>query len=120
MPGLDHKTPKNVAACVMALREAIRCFGPKVVSPKPILKSLPKLFDHKDKTVRAEASLLAVELFKFLGLGVMQPAMNDLKPVQVKELTEEFEKVDSGKAKPSRFLRSQQKQAATAAAQGID
>lgn len=109
----------------MVLREAIQNFGPKVVSPKPLLKVLPKLFDHKDKNVRSEASLLAVELFKFLGLGVMQPALNDLKPVQVKELTEEFEKVDAaaGKAKPTRFLRSQQhlqqQQAAGSADQGI-
>ncbi|KAJ3072589.1 Microtubule-associated protein, microtubule dynamics during spindle orientation, partial [Quaeritorhiza haematococci] len=49
IPTLDHKTPKLVTACVTALKETVRLFGIPTVNPKPILKQLPKIFDHKDK-----------------------------------------------------------------------
>jgi cytoskeleton-associated protein 5 len=37
---------------VYAIKEMIRLFGAPVVNLKPILKSIPKIFDHKDKQVR--------------------------------------------------------------------
>lgn len=45
---MDHKIYNRVY---------IRQFGvPRVVNPKPILKTIPKLFAHTDKNVRAEVS----------------------------------------------------------------
>src|SRR5258708_17915050 len=31
-----------------------RAFGPKIVPPQPILKALPKIFGHSDKSVRSD------------------------------------------------------------------
>ncbi|KAI9333804.1 armadillo-type protein [Obelidium mucronatum] len=108
LPGLDHKTPKNVSACVVALREILRNFGSKVVPVKPLLKPLAKLFDHKDGTVRNEATNLAIELYKWLGPAIL-PSLSDLKPVQLKDLNEQFEKCGSSgiKAAPERIVRSE-------------
>jgi cytoskeleton-associated protein 5 len=54
------------------------------VSPKPILKELAKIFDHKDKNVRVEGTLLAVELYRWIG-PAMKNSLSDLKPVQVSQ-----------------------------------
>ncbi|GAA5893605.1 hypothetical protein JCM5296_002476 [Sporobolomyces johnsonii] len=95
IPGLDVKQPKVVAGSVMVLKELIRSFGPKSVSPKPILKTLPKIFAHADKTVRSEGSLLCLALHSYLG-PALTPHLSELKPVQQKELQESFEAADRG------------------------
>ena len=82
MTAFKHKTPKNVAAAINLIREAVRLFGIKVVSPKPIVKELAKLFDHKDQNVRAEALALTVELYRWVGTALMA-SLSDLKPLQV-------------------------------------
>ncbi|KAK9719768.1 hypothetical protein K7432_004569 [Basidiobolus ranarum] len=105
--GLDSKVPKMVAATVFALKEIIRSYGAKVVSVKPILKTLAKLFGHADKNVRAESTQLVIELYKWLG-PALNPALQDLKPVQIKELNEAFEKLPAEKPVAERLLRSQQ------------
>ncbi|KAJ3412335.1 Microtubule-associated protein, microtubule dynamics during spindle orientation [Chytridiales sp. JEL 0842] len=107
LPGLDHKTPKNVVAAVTTLKEAVRLFGVKVVPVKPLLKVLPKIFDHKDKNVRSEGTALAVELYRWLG-PALTPSLNELKPVQLKELNEMFESLPPGRAAAERFVRSEQ------------
>ncbi|KAJ3300457.1 Microtubule-associated protein, microtubule dynamics during spindle orientation [Borealophlyctis nickersoniae] len=107
IPGVNHKTPKNVVGAVGALREALRLFGPKVVPVKVLMKQLPKIFDHKDKNVRAEGTNLALELYRWLGPAISN-SLNDLKPVQIKELNDQFEKMPSERAVPERLLRSEQ------------
>ncbi|GAA5947554.1 hypothetical protein JCM3765_001726 [Sporobolomyces pararoseus] len=110
IPGLDMKQPKIVAACVTVLKELVYSFGPKAISLKPILRILPKIFSHADKTVRSEGSLLCLSLHSYLG-PALSPHLTELKPVQVKELQESFDKSDRGevegygfgKVKPSRF-----------------
>ncbi|KAJ3095578.1 Microtubule-associated protein, microtubule dynamics during spindle orientation, partial [Physocladia obscura] len=98
LPTLDHKNPKNVAAL----------YGSKVVPPKPLLKTLAKLFDHKDGTVRTEAMNLAIELYKWLGPAIM-PSLNDLKAVQLKDLNDQFEKIGTNTPRPTpeRLVRSE-------------
>ncbi|KAI9347159.1 hypothetical protein DFJ73DRAFT_836828 [Zopfochytrium polystomum] len=107
LPSLDHKTPKNVVATVNVLKEAVRLFGIKVVNVKPIIKQLPKLFDHKDKTVRAEAQGLTVQLYRWLGSALL-PSLQDLKPVQLKELSDLFESLPPERAVPERLVRADQ------------
>ncbi|KAJ3170087.1 Microtubule-associated protein, microtubule dynamics during spindle orientation [Geranomyces variabilis] len=107
IPGLDHKSPKNVSACVSAMRECLRLFGSPTVNVRPLLKQLSKIFDHKDKNVRAEGTLLALELYRWLG-PAMSSSLNDLKPVQIKELQDQFEALPQEKATPERLLRSEQ------------
>ena len=98
-------------------------YGVKIVDPKPVLKQLPKAFGHADKNVRAEASNLAVELYRWLREAMKTLFWNDLKPVQQQDLEKLFEAV---KQEPpptqERLLRSQQaaKAAAPAAEEGFD
>ncbi|KAL3953319.1 hypothetical protein ACCO45_013262 [Purpureocillium lilacinum] len=66
MPGLSNKVPKNVAATLNALTAIFHNYGCKTVDPKPVLKALPKVFGAADKNVRAEATNLTVELYRWL------------------------------------------------------
>jgi len=141
--GLGAKQPKTVAGCVLALKEIIRyvyasriletisyssrLLGTQVVPPPPILKALPKIFGHSDKTVRAEGSNLTAVLYQYLGPGI-EPWLADLKPVQVKELKDSFETLEKdGKGhktlKPERLTRAQAREAAVAgddATEGVE
>ncbi|KAJ7709939.1 armadillo-type protein [Mycena rosella] len=110
LPGLSAKQPKTVAGCVLALKEIIRLFGIQTTPPPPILKALPKIFSHSDKTVRAEGTLLTHVLYQYLGPGI-EPWLADLKPVQVKELKEAFDAMEAGgtgkgTVKPERLTRA--------------
>ncbi|GAA5971652.1 hypothetical protein JCM11641_000672 [Rhodosporidiobolus odoratus] len=124
-PGLDAKQPKVVAGAVIVLKDIVRGFGPKTVSPRPILPLLPKIFAHADKTVRAEGSLLALALHSYLG-SALTPHLNELKPVQQKELQESFEKADRGengewglgRLKPNRETATQKRERQRKEAEG--
>ncbi|KAF8212269.1 microtubule associated protein [Mycena galopus ATCC 62051] len=110
LPGLSAKQPKAVAGCVLALKEIIRLFGTQTTPPPPILKALPKIFAHSDKTVRAEGTALTHVLYQYLGPGI-EPWLADLKPVQVKELKEAFDEMETGgtgkgTVKPERLTRA--------------
>ncbi|KAG9240654.1 putative spindle pole body component alp14 [Calycina marina] len=109
LPALSNKQPKIVAATLATLTAIFHAYGCKTVDPKPALKILPKAFGHADKNVRAEATNLAVELYRWLREAMKPMFWNDLKPTQQTDLEAQFEKV---KAEPTpkqeRFLRSQQ------------
>ena len=75
-----------------------------VVNVKPVIKVLPKIFDHRDKNVRSEASLLTLELYRWVGQSLVG-FLADLKPVQLKELTTMFEQEISGQRTPKRYRR---------------
>ncbi|KZT11388.1 ARM repeat-containing protein [Laetiporus sulphureus 93-53] len=122
LPGLAAKQPKVVAGCVAALKEVIRLFGTSVTPPGPILKALPKIFAHTDKTVRAEGTALAHTLYQYIGPGI-ESFLNDLKPVQVKELKEAFETMEKegkgkGTLRPERLTRAAALEAEMRAAAG--
>ncbi|KAI8882635.1 ARM repeat-containing protein [Backusella circina FSU 941] len=107
IPGTTAKQPKLVTQTVIVLKELVKQFGTKKVGPKPIIKILPKLFGHTDKNVRAETSALTIELYRWIGQAIMN-SLADLKPVQIKELEEQFSKLPSEKAKPERLIRAEQ------------
>jgi cytoskeleton-associated protein 5 len=71
------------------------------------LKLLPKLFGHTDKNVRAEAFSLTVETYRWVGQAMMT-SLSDLKPVQLKELEEAFQKLPAEKPTPERLIRAEQ------------
>ncbi|XP_078348745.1 cytoskeleton-associated protein 5-like isoform X2 [Oculina patagonica] len=125
LKGLENKQPKIVAACTNVLNKAISEFGGKVFSLKPIVKVLPKLFDHSDKNVREEAKALAIEIYKWIR-DIIRTQLQNIKPVQLKELDEEWGKLPPAPPAPIRFTRSQQQKmaeqgaAAPAAATGGD
>ena len=107
--GLSNKQPKIVAATLGALTALYHAYGVKIIEPKPSLKALPKVFGHADKNVRAEASSLAVELYRWLREAMKTTFWNDLKSVQQQDLEKLFEGVKSEPTpKQDRLLRSQQ------------
>ncbi|EST07076.1 CLASP N-terminal domain protein [Kalmanozyma brasiliensis GHG001] len=118
LDGLKAKQPKVVAGCITAIKDLVCDFGHKQVSPKPILKRLPDMFAHSDKNVRAEASLLAHELHKYIG-AALEPTIDSLKDIQAKELRQQFADIDAAspsKPTPTRFLLSQREKMQAAAA----
>ncbi|KAK8195504.1 armadillo-type protein [Phyllosticta capitalensis] len=121
LPLLAHKQPKVIAATLKALTAIVHAYGCKTVEPKQILKSLPKVFGHADKNVRAEAQNLTVEFYRWLKEAMKPLFWGDLKPVQQTDLDKLFEKVkDEPPPKQERLLRSQQEAAEAAEAAGGD
>ena len=119
--GLSNKQPKIVTATLVALRELYHAYGVKIVEPKPTLKALPKVFGHADKNVRAEATNLTVELYRWLKNAMKRIIWDELKPVQQQDLEKLFEKVNSEPPpKQARLLRSQQAKVEAEAAVGAD
>ncbi|RPB17105.1 ARM repeat-containing protein [Morchella conica CCBAS932] len=108
VPFLSHKMPKIIAATLSAITGIFAAYGARTVDPKPVLKVLPGAFAHADKNVRAEATKLAIELYKWLKDAIKPMFFNDLKPAQQKDLDEAFEKVKEETPKQERLLRSQQ------------
>ncbi|XP_062513637.1 cytoskeleton-associated protein 5-like isoform X2 [Corticium candelabrum] len=113
LKGVENKQPKIVAGCLETVTHAINEFGVAVINIKPVIKALPNLFNHSDKTVREQAKLCAVELFRWIRDAV-KPALQGLKPVQLKELEGLWEAVTEP-ASPTRLTRSQQAKLQTAA-----
>ncbi|KAM4734479.1 cytoskeleton-associated protein 5 isoform 2-T2 [Anableps anableps] len=107
LKGLDNKNPKIVVACIETLRKALSEFGSKIVTLKPVVKVLPKQFESREKAVRDEAKLLAVEIYKWIR-DALRPPLQNINSVQLKELEEEWVKLPSLPPKQTRFLRSQQ------------
>ncbi|KIL85121.1 hypothetical protein FAVG1_11550 [Fusarium avenaceum] len=109
LPGLNNKVPKNIAATLNALTQIFHNYGCKVVDPKAVLKALPKAFGAADKNVRAEATNLTVELYRWLREAMKPMFWGELKPTQQTDLEAQFEKVKAeGAPKQERLLRSQQ------------
>ncbi|RDX56874.1 ARM repeat-containing protein [Lentinus brumalis] len=124
LPGLGAKQPKAVTGAVTALKEIVKSFGTSVVPPPPVLKALPKIFGHSDKTVRAEGTQLALTLYQYIGPAI-DPFLNDLKPLQVKELKDAFEKLEAegkgrGTLKPERMTMRGAREAEAAEEAGGD
>ena len=109
IPVLSSKQPKVVAAGLAALTTIYHNYGCKVADPKPVLKVLPKVFGHADKNVRAEATNLAVEFYRWLREAMKPMFWGELKPTQQTDLEAQFEKVKAeAPPKQERLLRSQQ------------
>ncbi|KAF5020394.1 hypothetical protein F66182_7581 [Fusarium sp. NRRL 66182] len=119
LPGLANKVPKNVAATLHALTQIFHNYGCKVVDPKPVLKALPKAFGAADKNIRAEATNLTVELYRWLREAMKPMFWGELKPTQQTDLEAQFDKIKSeGAPKQGRLLRSQQEAIEAAPAGG--
>lgn len=107
--GLANKVPKNVAATLNALNQLIHNYGCRIIDPKPILKALPKAFGAADKNVRAEATNLTVELYRWLREAMKPLFWGELKPTQQSDLETQFDKIKSEPPpQQERLLRSQQ------------
>uniref|UniRef100_A0A671SVE9 Cytoskeleton-associated protein 5-like n=1 Tax=Sinocyclocheilus anshuiensis TaxID=1608454 RepID=A0A671SVE9_9TELE len=95
--GLDNKNPKIVVACIETLRKALCEFGSKIITLKPVVKVLPKLFESREKAIRDEAKLLAVEIYRWIRDALRAPLQNinsvqvEAAPVDPYELLEAVE-----------------------------
>ncbi|XP_078113810.1 cytoskeleton-associated protein 5 isoform X2 [Sander vitreus] len=107
LKGVDNKNPKIVVSCIETLRKALSEFGSKIITLKPIVKILSKQFESREKAVRDEVKLLAVEIYKWIR-DALRPPLQNITSVQLKELEEEWVKLPSSPPKQTRFLRSQQ------------
>lgn len=108
LPSLANKQPKIIAATLSALTAIVHAYGVKIIDPKPVLKGLSKAFGHADKNVRAEASNLAAELYRWLREAMKTLFWNELKPVQQQELEKLFDPIkQEPPPKQERLLRSQ-------------
>ncbi|XP_062564824.1 protein mini spindles isoform X3 [Armigeres subalbatus] len=114
LKGTEQKNPKIVAACVVSITQALREFGNKVISIKPIVKKLPTLLSDRDKAVRDESKSLTIEIYRWIG-AAFKSQIASLPAVLLAELETEFEKVSGDKAIPTRYLRSQQERQMLAA-----
>lgn len=121
LPALSNKQPKVVAASLAALTTIFHNYGCKMADPKPVLKVLPKVFGHADKNVRAEATNLAVEFYRWLRDAMKPMFWGDLKPTQQTDLEAQFEKIKAeGAPKQERLLRTQQEAMARAPPPGAE
>jgi len=57
-------------------------FGSKIVTLKPLVKVLSKQFESREKAVRDEVKLLAVEIFKWIR-DALRPPLQNINSVQV-------------------------------------
>lgn len=55
----------------------------KTITLKPIVKQLQRLLEDRDKNVREETKLLAIEIFRWIG-PALRPQLSNFKPVQVR------------------------------------
>jgi cytoskeleton-associated protein 5 len=60
-----------------------REFGSKVLPIKPFIKAVIPLLDDRDKSVRDEAKLLLIEVYKWIGKQTLMPLIQNVKPIQV-------------------------------------
>ena len=63
--------------------------------------------EDRDKSIRDEGKLLSIELFRWIK-DALKPQLQNLKPVQLQELEQEFIKIKDERAFQTRLLRSQQ------------
>ncbi|KAJ8911338.1 hypothetical protein NQ315_014182, partial [Exocentrus adspersus] len=119
--GMEQKNPKIVTACINAYTTALREFGSKIVSVKPVLKKIGTLFADRDKGVRDEARHMVIEMYRWIG-ATLRPQLQaaNLQPVQITELETEFAKIEGQKATPVRYIRSQQEKQAKLSAEIVE
>lgn len=110
LPLLGHKSPKLVASATSVVTTVFASFSGPICDPNAVMPVLPKLFAHSDKTVRANATLLAVALCRWTGEPTMLKALSALKPVQLAELQPQFAAL--GPLEPEFYTRQQEAHAA--------
>ncbi|KAL0028272.1 hypothetical protein WJX79_006476 [Trebouxia sp. C0005] len=107
------KVPKVVVAAVDVVTSALSLFGVKVVSPQPLLKALPKLFEAKQEPVRDGAKNLVAELCCWTGPKLVQDTLLDKMPDSMRKDVEKLlEDVPTVRKRPERFMRKEQAQQA--------
>ena len=106
--GTQSNVPKIAQACANLLVQLLRDFGPGVLTFDKMQKALPKILAHVNNGVRKEAMDLAQELYRWMGAIFTNHLKSlALKSSQQTELDALFEKTETGKARPVKFVRSE-------------
>ena len=103
IPSLTAKSPKPIIAAIKVINEIFKEFGCVAINPQLIIDNIPKMFAHSDKNVRSEATNLCVTLRSYIGESLDNVIFSKLKPIQQKDLTALFNKIQPG-TKPNRLL----------------
>jgi cytoskeleton-associated protein 5 len=99
--GTLHKSPKIQLPCLQLLTKAVVAFGVGAIAVKAVAQALPPVFaSAKDKKCREEAVACATELYRRMGDKLM-PLLDQLRPVQRKELEARFEELPTGDMRPA-------------------
>ncbi|VEL13881.1 unnamed protein product, partial [Protopolystoma xenopodis] len=85
---------------------APKLFGAKVIPIKNFIKSLLKLLDDRDPSIRNEVKCLIIEIYRWIGSAI-KPQLSILRPVVLNELEAEFTAISLSKPVPERYLKSQ-------------
>ncbi|KAL0039701.1 hypothetical protein WJX77_005628 [Trebouxia sp. C0004] len=111
------KVPKVVVAAVDVVTSALSLFGVTVVSPQPLLKALPKLFEAKQEPVRDGAKNLVAELCCWTGPKLVQDTLLDKMPDSMRKDVEKLlEDIPTVRKRPERFTRKEEAQQAVSGA----
>ena len=89
--GTQNSVPKIASSCASLLVEALKGFGPAVLPFDKLQKALPKILAHTNGAVRKEATDLAVELYRWMGVIFT----NHLKPFPSNHLKKKNSKPSS-------------------------
>ncbi|KAI8499624.1 Cytoskeleton associated protein 5 [Branchiostoma belcheri] len=82
-----------VLAFVENAADAKKCYGNKIMPIKPVVKTLPPLLEHKDKTVREEAKQLSLEIYRWIGDDDDNQAQAEIDPYELLDPVEILSKV---------------------------
>jgi len=103
---LANKTPKISVACMAIVKDGIKTFGIRHTPVKIVLKAVIPLLENANKDIRSESLALIVEICRWLGKDALSAQLETVKPAQMKELEEAFNKLPNEEAKPEKQLRS--------------
>ncbi|KAL6614280.1 hypothetical protein ACP70R_036550 [Stipagrostis hirtigluma subsp. patula] len=105
---VKSKLAKTVVAAIDVMFQALSEFGAKVVSPKKILKILPKVICHPNGKVRASSKGLTIELCRWIDAEPIKAILFE-KMGNISELEAELANIDIWEiVKPTHKTRPEQ------------
>jgi cytoskeleton-associated protein 5 len=98
LAGLKEKKPKIPPACVLCLTDALKKFGPKEMSLGKLVSALPGMMSASKKDLKDAGKALLLEIYRWVGPGMLDGCIQSLKTAQKSELEKAFETITPGTA----------------------
>eukprot|EP00798_Chlamydomonas_sp_ICE-L_P001437 gene1437-32811_t len=121
--GFVHKIPKVVVACLEAVLQLFSLFGAKVITPQPVLKALPKLFETKDGKARDKVKDLVVEMSRWVGPDLIRGTAftaKTMRDAMKDDIERGMTEVAGPRPQPQRVTRKEAARLAAESASGAD
>lgn len=112
LEGTTNRKPKVPPACLNALLEALKAFGPRVIPVQAVKASLPKLLESTANGVRPLAMSIVVEVHRWTGPALVQDIVSNLRQAQQTEYEQLTKDITSGQATATKYVRGAKKPAA--------